>query len=270
MRKGPTPGRHPARLRLARLETAITAQHVLSGSLRRQLHERAAQLQALNVEAALAAERERRLLAQDLHDGLGQWLAVAKIRLYTLQNQERRGRVRAALVEIDRLIDQCNHAVRSLLTQLSPPVLHAGGLVPALEWLADEMGRVYGLQVAVECDGAAPVIEEPARTAIFRAIRELLINVAKHAGCETARIHCLSERGGITITVSDGGSGFVYEPAAAGRPGAGFGLISLVECIHRLGGEMRINTAPGCGTRIAIRYPTGAAPAGEPGGPAPP
>lgn len=244
------------RQRVAELEAAAHAQQALANSLEERVRERTAQLRALSVELALTAERERRQLAQDLHDGLAQMLAIVKIKLSSIKDRERRGRVRGALKEIEGLIDQSNQSVRTLMTQLSPPVLQALGLVPALEWLAEEMDRLYGLVVRVDSRGTRIALDEPARTTIFRAIRELLINVSKHSGSNAATVACQPAGDGIAITVSDEGSGFALDDAMVLRSGnVAFGLASLKDRIEFIGGEMRIDTASGRGTRVTIRHP---------------
>lgn len=243
--------------KVAALEASAATQRELANSLEARVRERTAQLRSLTTELALTSERERRLLAQDLHDGLGQLLAIVKIKLTSIKGRERRGRVRGALKDIEGLVDQSNQSVRTLMLELSPPVLYALGLVPALEWLAEEMKRVYGLVVNIETHGPRIMLDEPAKTTIFRAVRELLINVSKHAGCNVARMRCLSSADSITISVSDDGDGFTFDEFMVHRTGdIGFGLVSLKDRIEFIGGEMRVDTAPGCGTTVTIIFPS--------------
>ncbi|MFZ4537110.1 PAS domain-containing protein [Propionivibrio sp.] len=237
-------------------ETAVTAQHALASSLEARVRERTTQLRKLTAELALTEERERRVLAQDLHDGLGQILAILKIKLTSIKDSERRGALKGALREIEELIDQSNQSVRTLMLQLVTPVLQALGLIPALEWLAEEMERVYGLTVHIESDGEKITLDEPANTTIFRAVRELLINVSKHAGCNVAHIGCFRDADHITISVTDEGNGFSHDAATPPRSGDfGFGLFSIKDRIEFIGGDMNIDTAPGCGTTVTIVFP---------------
>lgn len=237
-------------------EATAAAQKALASSLEARVRERTTQLRMLTAELALTEERERRLLAQDLHDGLGQILAILKIKLTSIKESERRGTLRKSLKEIENLIDQSNQSVRSLMLQLSPPVLQALGLVPALEWLAEEMERGYGLTVQIASDGAQIALKEPAKTTIFRAVRELLINVSKHAGCKTAQVDCRRIADSLRISVIDQGDGFSYDESRVPQPGdSGFGLISIRDRIEFIGGDMHIDTAPGHGTRVTIAFP---------------
>lgn len=230
---------------------------VLTSSLDARVRERTSQLRMLTAELALTEERERRVLAQDLHDGLGQVLAILKIKLTSIKECERRGELKYALQEIEGLIDLSNQSVRTLMTQLSPPVLQALGLAPALEWLGEEIERIYGLVVRIENHGVPIILGEPARTSIFRAVRELLINVSKHAGCDQAEVKCVHAENCVTISVADHGDGFSYDAASSSPVGdLGFGLISMKDRIEFIGGDMSIDTQPGRGTTVTIVFPS--------------
>jgi signal transduction histidine kinase len=146
--------------------------------------------------------------------------------------------------------------MRTLAFQLSPPVLHTLGLVPALEWLTEEMERVYGLQVRLSDDGAAKPLDEPSRTTLFRAVRELLINVAKHAGARMAQVTSLRSGKRITLAVSDNGSGFDYQEMLRAAPGkGGLGLMGARERLEFIGGEMHVDSRPREGTTVTLIAP---------------
>lgn len=222
-----------------------------------RLRKRTTRLRTLIAELALTEERERRMLARELHDDLGQVLAIVKIRLTSLEGCERRGSLKDSLKTIEELVDQANRSVRALMLQLSPPILQTLGLVPALEWLAEEMERLYGLAVRIDYDGEFPAIEEPARTTVFRAIRELLINVAKHANIDAAEVYCHpTDEAHVAVSVTDQGQGFDYQKVLTKPAGdSGFGLISVRERIEFIGGEMTVDTMRGYGTTISIAFP---------------
>lgn len=237
-------------------ETAVAAQRKANESLEQKVRERTVQLRALAVELSLAEERERRSLAQDLHDDLGQVLAIVKHKLTALHGRERSAGLAGELKNIEDLIDQANKSMRTLAFQLSPPVLHTLGLIPALEWLTEEMERVYGLKVRLSDDGAPKPLDEPSRTTLFRAVRELLINVAKHAGARMAEVTSLRSDSRLTLAVNDDGGGFDYQKALQAAPGAGgLGLVNVRERIEFIGGEMHVDSRPNDGTTITLIAP---------------
>ncbi|MCP5297826.1 MAG: PAS domain-containing protein [Zoogloeaceae bacterium] len=245
---------------------AAEAQRSMADMLEKMVQVRTAQLSTLATELATAEERERRKLAQDLHDDLSQVLSIIKLKLTLLDHQERRGNLRDVLKDIHALTDQANHSVRSLAVRLSPPALHALGLVPALDWLAEEVERLYGLTVHFHDDGASKPIREPARTIVFRAVGELLANVAKHAGAQSADVTCcLIREDRLVVAVSDPGCGFECEEILTSQTGAsGLGLLGIRERLARIGGEVNIDSMPGEGTTITLSIPLDPAlPSGE-------
>jgi signal transduction histidine kinase len=237
-------------------EAAASAQRRMAETLEERVQARTAQLRALATELSLSEERERRALARDLHDDLGQVLAIIKIKLSSMDKNERRGKLRASLKEVEALIDDANRSVRSLMMQLSPPVLQTLGISAALEWLAEEMERVYGIAVRIDDDGHDKPLSEPARTSLFRAVRELLINVAKHSGVAFAEVCCLRQDDRITVSVTDHGAGFDYPATMNAAPAQrSFGLLSVRERIEFLGGEVNADSAPGDGATITLTLP---------------
>ena len=222
-------------------------------ALERSAEARSAQLRRLMFELSMAEERERRAIALDLHDHLGQLLAVANVKL---ASRRKDATVPDALcAEVGELILQAERTVRSLAFQISPPVLYELGMVPALEWLADEMKGVYGLEVTVRDDGKPKPLDQAIRSILFHVVRELLINVTKHARVATAAIDVHVRDRGIELTVSDAGVG--YDPAARPTPGAkgGFGLPSVRERLAAIGGEFTLESNPGDGTVARLRAP---------------
>lgn len=233
-------------------EDALRQAHA---EMEQRVVERTEQLRNLAVEATLAEERERLAIARDLHDELGQLLHIAKIKFDTLA-KTLAPEQRPAVSELDVLLADASRQVRSLTTQLTPPVLRKLGLAAALRWLAEEMERQYGLQVACSCgELPAGILLTPAQeTILFRAVRELLINVHKHAGTAHASVAASLCDGVLTVVVADAGAGMENLPAALQRSDA-FGLLSIRERILYLGGSTEIDSAPGRGMRVTIRMP---------------
>jgi len=218
--------------------------------------ERASQLRALANELTQSEQRQRRRLAQMLHDQLQQLLIAAKFRVGALRSRTSGKEQLLAVDQVDELLDESIKASRVLTIELSPPILYDAGLVPALEWLAKWMREKHGLTTAVDADEEAEPDSEDIRALLFEAVRELLFNIVKHAHIDEATV--LVEKtpdDEITVTVEDTGAGFDPIAAQDRRTGAGFGLFSIRERFGFVGGRMDIETALGRGTRVTLRVP---------------
>lgn len=236
--------------------TSMSALRALATALQTQVRESDARLAALTTELTLTEDRERRALARDLHDDLGQVMAILKIKLTALYAIQDMAQIKSRLREIETLIDIANKSVRSLALQLSPPVLHSLGLVAALGWLAEEMERIYGLVVSVHDDGKSKHCDDKQRITLFRAARELLVNVAKHAKTGRAIVTTLIDERQLTLAVSDSGIGFeTHKALNLATQGTGLGLVGVRERIALIGGEMHLDSSPGEGTTITLTAP---------------
>jgi len=222
-----------------------------------ELEQKAAQLQALTTELVQAEQRERRRLAQILHDSLQQLLVGARYNLEILRRQGDNGESEATIQRVDGFLDQCIQISRSLTAELSPPILYEAGLASALRWLGRWFEETHGLTVNVEADEELLEASEDVRVTLFQAVRELLFNVVKHAKIEQAEVSlAFTADRRIQIKVSDAGAGF--EPAGLRTrqaKGGGLGLFSLRERIESLGGELVVDSAPGTGSRFTLTLP---------------
>jgi PAS domain S-box-containing protein len=212
-----------------------------------------AQLRSLMTELLIAEERERRRLAQDLHDGLSQTLALAQIKLSSVRST---GRFRSAetleaLEELHGLITSADRSARSIGFELSPPSLHQLGLSPALLWLVETLHVRYGIAIEFDDGGHVRPMDEPRRVVVFRAIRELLINAAKHSGASQVRLKLRETTDGLLVCVEDEGVGMIEN----GDGRVGTGLLSIRERLAHIGGTLRIRSAPGRGTGIELEIP---------------
>ncbi|MFW6058682.1 MAG: PAS domain S-box protein [Phycisphaeraceae bacterium] len=212
------------------------------------------QLRQLAFESVKAEQRERRQIAVELHDRIGQALALCQIKLGGLQPHI----TGPAADELSSCIALVQHAVddtRSLTFELSPPVLYDLGLKAAVLWLADQMREEHCFEVAVEAE-PLPSLDDELAALLFRSVRELLMNAVKHAQVAqaTVRLDCTAE--GLRIEVADDGIGFDLAATRRRRASeAGFGLLSIYEQIERVGGAVNIDAAPGRGTRVCITVP---------------
>jgi signal transduction histidine kinase len=218
---------------------------------------RAAQLQVLASELTRTEQRERRRLAQVLHDELQQNLYAARLTLGALRSRLEDGPPAELVQRTDDLLAQSIAQSRSLTVQLCPPALYEAGLAKALEWLGRHVHETCQLVVDVEADPQVEPGSDDLRILLFEATRELLFNVVKHARTSNARV-CLSAvgEGELAIVVSDDGAGFnPAEPKQGRAMATGFGLFSIRERLEVLGGRMEVDATVGRGTRVTISAP---------------
>ncbi len=210
-------------------------------------------LQQMAFEAARVEQRERRRIAVDLHDHIGQALALAKIKLEatceTLSGEPRR-----VVDEVLLLVAQSIVDTRSLTFDLSPPILYDLGLKPALSWLVEDVEKRCGIAIELEADDDPVPLDDERAAMVFRAVRELLMNVFKHAKSPTAKVILQRQAGEVVIGVKDQGVGFDVATLTSQGP-AGFGLFSLREQISRLGGTVEIASDARVGTSVSLRVP---------------
>ncbi|MCB9832121.1 MAG: sensor histidine kinase [Planctomycetes bacterium] len=222
----------------------------INESLELQVAERTASLRRLASEVCLAEERERRRIAADLHDHLGQALALIKIRLKQLRGDAALGGHDASLDELVALGDQAIRYTRDLTFELSPPVLYELGLGPTLEWLAEKTLRKHGLDVRVR-DRLRRDLPEDLKVMFWKSACELVHNALKHSGARRVDIELTSEGDRVVLKVRDDGRGF--ERGGLRRDvGGHFGLFSIEERLRQLGGTFELETAPGRGTRVRL------------------
>ncbi len=209
----------------------------------------------LNMELVLAGARERRRVSAVLHDQIGQNLLLQKLKLRMLEDTTSTPPELQMLSEIRELLDESIAGVRSLTVQLCPPILATLGLTAAVEWLGKKFKSDYNLQVAVTDDGTPKPLDQERREVVYQAIRELLMNVTKHAHTEQAELtmHRAGEQ--LVVVVADGGSGCISTAKPGTPPGDGYGLHFIKRNMEHFGGEMNVVSEPGRGTRVTLRFP---------------
>lgn len=221
-----------------------------------QLHLYQDQLRSLASQLILTGEQERRQIASDLHDRIGQALVLAKIKLGVLGNSLTSSELTTSVEEIRALLDQTLEDTRTLTFELSPPVLHELGLEAALDWLADQMQEQHNLRIEVETFEQSNSLDDEMRALLFRGVRELLVNVVNHAQTGYAKVVLKKNGGNIQVEVEDDGVGFDSSQLNDYRKGSrGFGLFDLRERLDLLGGSLQITSKPGEGTRVVIVAP---------------
>jgi len=218
-------------------------------------------LRRLLADLVQAEERERRRLAAGLHDGVGQTLATARMRLQMLEEEAAGAALAEPLALVRRLVEEAVDHTRTLVFDLSPPILHELGLEPALESLAERAAQLYNLDVRFENDGQVKPLADETRDILFRSARELLHNVARHARARHATVGVRRGDTTICVWVEDDGAGFDPKAGRARvEAGGGFGLFELRERLGYLGGKVDVRSEPGRATRVTLTAPLRAAP----------
>ncbi len=229
-----------------------------------EAEQRSYQLLVLASELVRTEERERRRLAQVLHDHLQQLLVAAKLQVGLTQRRADDPDLDKALDQVLGLLDESIASTRSLTVELSPPVLYEAGLVPALQWLASAMSERYGLMVQMTGDPvdghghgrSGESIDEEIRVLLFQAVRELLFNIVKHAGVRRATVEVSRLTAGwVKVVVSDAGRGFNPGQLDLDTTLGGFGLFSIRERLGLFGGRMDVESEPLRGSRVTLLVP---------------
>lgn len=218
----------------------------------RELADTQDKLRALTTELNLTEHRIRKQLATDLHDYLAQLLVLSRIKLGQAKLEEVTPAAMQAMTEVQEVMDRALAYTRTLVAQLSPPILNEFGLLMALKWLADQMQRE--LTVTLDLESEVLSLTEEQSVLLFQSVRELLMNIVKHAGTTEARISLTQTGGTLRICVSDRGVGCDVG-ATQPRLEPGFGLFSIRERMKALGGEFQMRSIPGEGTTAILQLP---------------
>ena len=201
---------------LIKANNALEQEIALRREKDRQIVTYQQQLRALASEASLAEERERREIACNLHDHIGQALAFAKAKLWDLQGYSAFSGIEKDVEEIRNLVGQIIQYTRTLTSELSPPTLYELGLEQALSWLAEQFQKKYRLRIEVKKTKIPLVLKDDIRIILYKSVRELLINVVKHAKASIATITLSNNDNVIQIRVMDDGIGL---SPSSGNPG---------------------------------------------------
>jgi signal transduction histidine kinase len=207
-------------------------------------------VESLSTRLLRAQEEERKNIARELHDQVGQGLAVMLIELHNLASElPVEGPAHERVQRIEQLVRDHESTVRDIGLLLRPYMLDDLGLIPALNWNAREVSRRYGMNVTVDADESCNLLPDEYRTCIYRVVQETLRNVTRHAKAANARVAVRLEPLQIRVEVEDDGCGF--DP----RYAKGMGLLGIEERARHLGGACQYDSAAGRGTRISVLLP---------------
>lgn len=213
------------------------------------------ELRAMSARIQLAEEQERRRIAQDLHDSVGQILAFSGRELKHLQKSVS-GAAAKTIEEITSQLDLAVTQTRTLSFDLSPSILYDLGFEVAIEDLVDRTSRARGIRCSFKnCIEPKPLTDE-VKVLLYRSVRELLINAVKHAQASLVKVSLLRSNSDIYITVEDDGCGFdvsILNTSSTGRKG--FGIFNIRERLNHIGGKLNIESAEGRGTKAVLTAP---------------
>ncbi|MGO9377143.1 MAG: PAS domain S-box protein [Dissulfurispiraceae bacterium] len=234
------------------------ALEVLVADLRRSretifVHEK--HLKALVKDLSLTEERERRRIANALHENIGQILALIKIELGALAESTHSAETYEEIGQIRDLIDQVSQFVRTLTADICPPILYEIGFYAAVQRLAGQFQGKYNIKFDFFSDGEEEPIDDEMRSLLFNVVRELLVNIVKHAKAERATISLLGDANEINITVADNGIGFDTTENRPEGSNEGFGILNISERLSSIGGRIEIKSAINAGTTVLVKVP---------------
>lgn len=249
----------PERIELFQAFAHQAGAALANARLFRSVTEQREQLHGLAARLAEVDEAERRRVARELHDSVGANLTALNLNLTLIRSQltpQAEAAVGARLADTAALLQETMAQVRDVMMNLRPSVLDDYGLLAALRWHTEQMARRSGLRLAVTGDEPDPRLPPAAETALFRIAQEALTNVVKHAQAACVRLQVETDGAAVRLTIADDGRGFEPPPAAPDSRGAhGWGLSLMRERALAVGAELRVDSAPGRGTRVIVEAP---------------
>ena len=237
-----------------------TVQMVVADVTRRrlglaELEQSRESLRRLSTSVVEAREDERRRIARELHDELGQRLTALKMELSTLPGVGALGERQRRVQGLTTMLDDTLASVRRISSDLRPMMLDDLGLNAAIEWLASDAARRMGIEVTVHLNENDALLDDRLATAVFRMVQEALTNVARHARATGVTVVLRQHDGELELVVEDNGIGY---PEGAMRREGSFGLLGMRERASMLGGRLEAGNAPGSGARLVVHLPLGA------------
>jgi signal transduction histidine kinase len=232
-----------------RLERQVADQHARGLDLQHDL-------QRLSSELIRVREEERRMIARELHDEVGQSLTAIKFELAAAQHTlEEGGGPLDLLADVRPIVEQTLQTVRDLSHMLHPSVLDDLGLSAAVDLYIREFRRRHAISVELTETGMGERLPRDVETAAYRIVQEALTNVAKHAEATVCRVSFTRLERSLVVVVGDDGVGFESD-RRGGRACGGLGLVSMQERAMQLGGTLVVESGRGHGTRIVVELPS--------------
>jgi len=224
--------------------------------LERMVESRTAALRRLSNRMMTLQDEERRRIAREIHDGLGQELAAAKMILDGILGKDSSPSMRQASADASQLVDRAIQQVRTISHLLHPPLLDEVGLVSALRWFLEGLSDRSGINVQLEVQPSdLPRLKSELETAIFRIIQEALTNMFRHSGARNGKVNLLQRDSTILVTVQDDGKGIEEQVVQLRPESVGVGIGGMRQRVTELGGSLRLSNA-NPGTIVEVIIPT--------------
>jgi PAS domain S-box-containing protein len=225
-------------------------------SVEKEVRSTRERLEALSHRLMEVQESERRHLARELHDEVGQALTALKINVQTVQRAPDGRAAGSLMVESVELIDRLIMQVRNLSLDLRPSILDDLGLVVALRWYLDRVAQRSGFISHFSSDGIVGRLPTDIETACFRVAQEAITNIVRHAHAKNVHVSLTTSNGLVLLVVSDDGMGFDFDAVRSRAvQGASFGLLGMEERMTLIGGTLRIDSVPTRGTKLYASIP---------------
>ncbi len=212
-------------------------------------------LRSLAARLSLAGAHERQRIATELHHRINQFLVLCQIKLGMLEQSAPSATFAQDVVEIKGLIQKLIQDIRAMIFEISSPLLHEIGIEAALEHLTEQMKEQYGILFSIKTDKQPKPLDADTRILLFQMVRELLMNVVKHAQAHHVKVRVMRRGTCVDVTVDDDGVGFDVPKVTSIGNNGGFGLFNIREQINHIGGQVKIESHYGCGSRITLSVP---------------
>ncbi len=217
------------------------------------------ELRRLSIRLMTMQDQERRRIARDLHDGLGQELAVAKMVLDKMLLQKSARPPEETWVQASEIVDRAIQQVRTMSHLLHPPLLDEVGLMSALSWYVEGLTKRSGIETSLDVQPPDfPRLSSEVETAIFRIVQEALTNVFRHSGARKVGISLTQKNGLLVVAVRDDGKGIGKKIVDLEPDSVGVGIGGMKQRAKEFGGELRLtNLNPGTLVELMIPYSSG-------------
>ncbi len=209
-------------------------------------------LKKLNIELTLIEEKEKRRIAENLHDSLGQTLSLAYLTLTSISGEDMPDGLKSTINTSLELLGKAISESRTLTYDLSPPILYELGLVPAIKWKLEQLQKVRNYVINFSDSSNNIILPKEYNILLYRVVGELLTNIQKHAKCSVVDIKVFANNKILQIIIEDNGVGFDDKILKMPYNNVGFGLVSIVERIQNINGKFTIQSKVGEGTKANI------------------